>query len=35
MLQDMDRKEGSGVFYVMVGWFDQFEETKVNVLTVT
>jgi len=35
MLQEMDRIEASSVFYVKVGRFDQFEQSKISVLTVT
>jgi len=35
MLQDMDHMEASIIFYVKVGSFDQFEQSKVSVLTVT
>jgi len=35
MLQDVDHMEASCVFYVMVGNFDQFEQCKISVLTVT
>jgi hypothetical protein len=35
MLQEMDHMEASCVFYVKVGRFDQFEQSKVSVLTVT
>jgi hypothetical protein len=35
MLQEMDHMEASCVFYVMVGRFDQFEQSKISVLTVT
>jgi len=35
MLQDMDHTEARCIFDVMVGMFDQLEQTKVCVLTVT
>jgi len=35
MLQEMDHMEGSCIFYVKVGRFDQFEQTKISVLTIT
>jgi hypothetical protein len=35
MLQEMDHMEASCVFYVKVGRFDQFEQTKFSFLTVT
>ena len=35
MLQDMTNMEASCVFYVKVGRFDQFEQSKFSVLTVT
>jgi len=35
MLQDMDHIEASCVFYVKVGRFDQLEQSKIWVLTVT
>jgi uncharacterized protein (DUF169 family) len=35
MLQEKDQMEASGVFYVKVGRFDQFEQSKISVLTVT
>jgi len=35
MLQDMDHMEASCVFYVKVGRFDQLEQSKIWVLTVT
>jgi len=35
MLQEMDHMEASCVFYVKVGRFDQFEQSKISVLTVT
>jgi hypothetical protein len=35
MLQDMEHMEVSCVFYVKVGRFNQFEQTKISVLTVT
>ena len=31
----MDHMEASCVFYVKVGRFDQFEQSKISVLTVT
>jgi len=34
MLQDMDHMEASRVFYVKVRTFDQFEQSKICVLTV-
>ena len=35
MLQEMDHLEASCVFYVKVGRFNQFEQIKIRVLTVT
>ena len=35
MLQEMDDMQASCVFYVVVGRFDQFEQSKISVLTVT
>jgi len=35
MLQDMDHMEASCIFYVKVGRFDQLEQSKISVLTVT
>ena len=35
MLQEMDHIEASCVFSVKVGRFDQFEQSKISVLTVT
>jgi len=35
MLQEMDHMEASCVFCVKVGRFDQFEQSKISVLTVT
>jgi hypothetical protein len=35
MLQELDHMEASCVFYVTVGRFDQFEQSKISVLTVT
>jgi len=35
MLQDMDHMEASCAFYVKVGKFDQFEQSKISILTVT
>ena len=35
MLQEMDHMEASCIFYVKVGRFDQFEQSKISVLTVT
>jgi len=35
MLQEMDHIEASCVFYVKVGRFNQFEQSKISVLTVT
>jgi len=35
MLQDMDDMEASCIFYVKVGTFDQLEQSKISVLTVT
>jgi len=35
MLQDMDHMEASCIFYVKVGMFDQLEQSKICVLTVT
>jgi len=35
MLQDMDHMEASCVFYVKVARFDQFEQSKISILTVT
>jgi len=35
MLQDMDHMEASWVFYVKVGRFDQFEQSKICILAVT
>ena len=35
MLQEMDHMEASCVIYVRVGRFDQFEQSKISVLTVT
>jgi len=35
MLQDVDQMEASCVFYVKVGKFDQLEQSKISVLTVT
>jgi len=31
----MDYMEESCVFYVKVGWFDQFEQSKISLLTMT
>jgi len=35
MLQDMDHMEASCFFYIKVGMFDQLEQSKICVLTVT
>jgi len=35
MLQDMDHMEASCIFHVKVGMFDQLEQSKIWVLTVT
>jgi len=35
MLQEMDHMEASCVFYVKVGRFDQFEQSKISILIVT
>jgi hypothetical protein len=35
MLQDMDHMEASCVFYVQVGRFDQFEQSKISIFTIT
>jgi len=35
MSQGMDYKAASGVLYVKVGRYDQFEQSKISVLTVT
>jgi len=35
MLKEMDHMEASCVFYVKVGRFDQLEQSKFSVLTVT
>jgi hypothetical protein len=35
MLQEMDHMEASCVLYVKVGRFDQFEQSKISLLTVT
>jgi hypothetical protein len=35
MLQEMDHMEASCVFYVKVGRFGQFDQSKISVLTVT
>jgi len=35
MLQDMDHMEAICIFYIKVGGFDQFEQSKISVLTVT
>jgi len=35
MLQDMDHMEASCLLYVKVGRFDQFEQSKISVLTIT
>jgi len=35
MLPEMDHTEANCVFYVKVGRFDQFEQSKISVLTVT
>jgi hypothetical protein len=35
MLQGMDHMETSCVFYVKVGRFEQFEHSKISVLTIT
>jgi len=35
MLHDMDHMEASCVFYVKVGRFEQYENSKIGVLTVT
>jgi len=35
MLQDMDDMEASYVFYLKVGMFDQLEQYKICILTVT
>jgi len=35
MLQEMDHMEASCIIYVKVGRFDQFEQSKISVLTCT
>jgi len=35
MLQEVDLMEASWVFYVKVGRFDQLEQSKISVLSVT
>jgi hypothetical protein len=35
MLQDLDHMEASCIFYVMVGRFDQFKQSKISILMVT
>jgi hypothetical protein len=35
MWQEMDHIQASCVFYVKVGRFDQFKQSKISVLTVT
>jgi len=35
MLEEMDHMEASCVVYVKVGRFDQFEQSKIIVLTIT
>jgi len=35
MLHDMDHMDASCVFYVKVGMFDQSEQSKISVLTIT
>jgi hypothetical protein len=35
MLQPTNPMEARCVFYVMVDWFDQFDQSKISVLTVT
>ena len=35
MLQDMEHMEASCIFYVKVGRFDQFEQSKISISTVT
>jgi hypothetical protein len=35
MLQEMDHMEATCVFYVEIGRFDQIEQSKISVLTVT
>ena len=35
MLHNMDHMEASCLFYVKVGRFDQFEQSKISILTVT
>jgi hypothetical protein len=35
MLQDMDHPEACCIFYVKVGRFDPFEQSKISILTVT
>jgi len=35
MLQDMDHKEASCIFYVKVGTLDQLEKSKFCILTIT
>jgi hypothetical protein len=35
MLQEMDHMEASCVFYIKVGRFDQFKQSKLSILTVT
>jgi hypothetical protein len=35
MLHEKDQIEASCVFYVKVGRFDQFEQSKISILTVT
>jgi len=34
MLQEMDHMEACCVFYVKVGWFDQFEHSKISILNI-
>jgi len=35
MLRQMDNMEASCIFYVMVGTFDQLEQSKICILTIT
>jgi len=35
MLQEMDHMDASCVFYVKVGRFGKFEQSKISILTVT
>jgi len=35
MLQDIEHKEASCIFYVKVGRFHQLEQSKISILTIT